>query len=395
MDNDIKACVYSQHTDEQYRLTLRNSLAKHPNLQIVTEADSQESLTDSLARLPVTLLVMDLDPAPDAALAVMDEIAARFPALAIIALSDSPDTELILSAMRSGCRQFITKPIDTADLIKALKPLTRAASGQAKTERVICVMGSSGGCGVTTICANLAIELAQLDIEPCALVDLQLEFGSVGTYFDIRPSHTIADLTNTPNEIDSKITEQALTILPSKIAILPRPESITQVAQIDPQRVAQVLKVLASKHDSVVVDTPCRFDRIGIATLEMATTVLVVMQLSVPSIRNAQRLYKTLVEYGMPAEKIQFVANRFTRNSPITPENVEEYLKTGLFALVPNDYQTVQAALDFGRPLLSESPDSPVRKAIAEIARRIHKGDFTTVAVQSKSKQGFFNRWLK
>ena len=325
---------------------------------------------------------------------MIEDVCARFPTLAVLALADKADPELILSSMRAGCRQFITKPIAQEDLTKALKPLTREATGQAKTERLICVLGSSGGCGVTTICANLAIELAQLTVEPCALVDLQLEFGSIATYFDLHPTHTIADLTNNHNEIDNHITEQALTLLPSKVAVLARPQRVDQAAHIEPERVAQVLRVLSRKHDAVVVDTPCRFDRIGLSALEMAHSVLLVLQLSVPSIRNAQHLYQGLVQYGMPPEKIHPVVNRFARNIPISPQDVEKHLETGLFAVIPNDYQTVQAALDFGRPLISDSPDSPVRKAIAKIASRIYQGDFAHTESEAKRKKGLLNRWF-
>jgi len=394
MNEDIKTCIYSENTNDDYGSALRTSLVRHPAIHILTEVHDQQGLIDCLDRLPVTLLVLDLDPKPSSALAVMEDASARFPSLAIVALSDNADPKLILSAMRAGCRQFITKPIDQDDLARALKPLTRAASGQAKTERLICLLGSSGGCGVTTICANLAIELAQLAAEPCALVDLQLEFGSVATYFDLHPTHTIADLTTAPNEIDARITEQALTILPSKVAVLARPQRIEQVAQIDPERIAQILKILTHAHDAVIVDTPRRFDRVGITALEMANSVLLVLQLSVPSIRNAQRLYKGLVQYGMPPEKIHPVVNRFTRNSPISPQDVEQHLNTSVFAVIPNDYQTVQAALDFGRPLLSDSPDSPVRKAIAKMAGRIYRGDFDSAKSKSERKAGLLSRWL-
>lgn len=78
----------------------------------------------------------------------------------------------------------------------------------------------------------MAIELAQLAGDTCALADLQLEFGSVATYFDSRPAHTIADLTTASNEIDTQIVEQAMTLLPSNVAVLARPERVDQAASI-------------------------------------------------------------------------------------------------------------------------------------------------------------------
>ena len=397
MNGDIKTCIYCESSDDAYTSQLRDSLARHTAVHIVTEAHDQPSLMDCLGRLPISLLVVDLDPQSSSALEVMEEVTSRFPTLAMVALSASADPELILSAMRAGCRQFIPKPIDLQDLSRALKLMTRSNTDQqAKTERLICLVGSSGGCGVTTIAANLAIELAQLSADLCALVDLQLEFGSVATYFDSRPAHTITDLINVPNEVDAKMVEQAMTVLPSNVALLARPERIEQAANIDPERIAHILSILTRRYNSVVVDTPCSFSSIGVTALEMANSVLLVLQLSVPSIRNAERLYRSLIQYGMPAEKILPIVNRVTRNCPISPQDVEQHLGTSVFAVIPNDYKTVQAALDFGRPLLNESPDSPVRKAIAGIARRLHRNDLTLVPVKSKSKRkaGFFSRWL-
>ena len=397
MSGDIKTCIYCESDDDAYTSELRTSLDRHTAVHIVTEANDQASLIDCLGRLPISLLVIDLDPQPSSALKIMEQVTSDFPTLAIVALSANSNPELMLTAMRAGCRQFIPKPIDLQDLSRALRLVTRSNTDQqAKTERLICLVGASGGCGVTTVAGNLSIELAQLSADTCALVDLQMEFGSVATYFDCRPAHDIADLTNVPNEIDAKMVEQAMTVLPSNVALLARPQRIDQAANIDPERIASILNILTARYDSVVVDTPCRFDRISVTALEMATSVVLLMQLSVPSIRNAQRLYKGLVQYGMPPEKILPIVNRVTRSCPISPKDVEEHLGTSVFAVIPNDFKTVQAALDFGKSLMKESPDSPVRKAIAAIARRLHRNDLTAspAQVKAKRKPGFLSRWL-
>lgn len=397
MSGDIKTCIYCESADDAYTSELRTSLDRHTAVHIVTEAHDRPGLLDCLGRLPIGLLVIDLDPQPSSALEIMEQVTSDFPTLAIVALSANADPDLMLSAMRAGCRQFIPKPIDLQDLSRALRLVVRSNTDQqAKTERLICLVGASGGCGVTTVAGNLSIELAQLSADICALVDLQMEFGSVATYFDCRPAHDIADLTNVPNEIDVKMVEQAMTVLPSNVALLARPQCIDQAANIDPERIASILSILTARYDSVVVDTPCRLDRISVTALEMATSVVLLLQLSVPSIRNAQRLYKSLIQYGMPADKILPVVNRVTRSCSISPKDVEEHLGTSIFAVIPNDFKTVQAALDFGKSLMKESPDSPVRKAIAGIARRLHRNDLTATPAQVKSKRkpNFLSRWL-
>jgi Flp pilus assembly CpaE family ATPase len=96
----------------------------------------------------------------------------------------------------------------------------------------------------------------------------------------------------------------------------------------------------------------------------------------------------------MPSEKILPVVNHFVRKTPISPEDVAKHLGSNVYATIPNDYQVVQPALDFGRPLVGDTPDAPVRKSIAEMANRIYKGQLNTESANSKRKDGVLSRWF-
>ena len=62
MNGDIKTCIYCESSDDAYTSQLRDSLARHTAVHIVTEAHDRPSLMDCLGRLPISLLVVDLDP---------------------------------------------------------------------------------------------------------------------------------------------------------------------------------------------------------------------------------------------------------------------------------------------------------------------------------------------
>jgi len=84
------------------------------------------------------------------------------------------------------------------------------------------------------------------------------------------------------------------------------------------------------------------------------------------------RLYRTLMNYGMPDDRIHIVVNRFKKNvGRIAPEDVEKQFGKKVYGVIPNDYQCVTSSLDFGHPLMADSPESPVRTSIRELATRL------------------------
>ena len=133
-----------------------------------------------------------------------------------------------------------------------------------------------------------------------------------------------------------------------------------------------MLHVLSSTYPAIVVDTPRTFDRLVLSTLEQADAVLLVLEMNVPSIRNAIRCFNTLQAYGLPKDRIRLVVNRHRKDhKTITPADVEKQTGEEIFSLIPNDYQVVTAALNFGHTLMADAPNSPVQKAIAEMAKKL------------------------
>jgi DNA-binding NtrC family response regulator len=80
----------------------------------------------------------------------------------IFAVGSMAQPQVIVSAMRSGAREYIERPTTTTDLLEAFVRLTAA---QRKVERegprgkVFTVVNAKGGSGATTTAVNLALAL--------------------------------------------------------------------------------------------------------------------------------------------------------------------------------------------------------------------------------------------
>ncbi len=360
------------NTDASASADLRSAINGLPDTRVITEVSDQASLVDALRRLVVSAVAFHLDPQPAQFLGMIESTVSQFPRIPIIAISQDSTPATIVSVMRAGCQQYVIKPIDRADLARAVDRVAIRHSQLAPTGRRICVIGASGGVGATTIACNLAMEIAHVTEAPCAIVDFHLEFGDVASTFDCTPTHTLASLCECQGEIDKAILEKAVVELPCRVAVLGRPNSIEEAGLVTADRAASVLRLMSVFYPSIVVDTPRLLDRLTLGALEQADAVLLIMQSIVPSIRNAGRLYKTLASYGMPEERVHLIVNRYRRNvGRITPRDVEQQFGKELFAIVPNDYECVANSLDFGRPLMANAPSSAVRTAIRELANKL------------------------
>ncbi len=95
-------------------------LARHElRGRIACDADEARDL---LAEGDWDLVLLDLDARPDAALALLGEVRAESPELPVVALAGE-NVAAAVGAMRRGCRDVLTKPLDAAAIDAALRTL--------------------------------------------------------------------------------------------------------------------------------------------------------------------------------------------------------------------------------------------------------------------------------
>ena len=389
----LHVCVYNQ--DPNAVSDLKRHIEELNFVRLVAEVDGPDALADTLREGLVNLIFFHLDPDPDPIIRVIDDVSARYPELAMIAVSHRSDPESILLPMRAGCDQFVCEPIDSADFSSAVaRAASRRLSGVHKS-RCICVTGASGGAGTTSIACNLALEIGSLVQRDCALVDLDLQFGDVAMNFDCQPRYNIYDLAESGSELDQEVLSSTLTSLPCNVALLGRPDQIEQHEGIGSDLVHRVIEILATAYENVVIDVPGRFDARTTAAFEQADTVLIVCQLLVTSIRNARRSMDYLQRLGVSEERIEVVVNRYDgRSRGLTKKDLEDVIQKPIFASVPNDYQFIARSIDVGKPIAAVESSNPVRVAIRRLACSIVHDNAADAAGSDDASAGFLSRLL-
>jgi pilus assembly protein CpaE len=334
----------------------------------VAQFPNVEPLAATLGKPDGPLLaIVNLDPNPAETLKKIATLPRQFPAVNFFLMSQTVDPNLLMEAMHLGIKEFIPLPMSEQKFTTALERVAQV-HGMGKKARIIHVVPTIGGCGSTTIACNISAALAPLG--KTVLIDMDLIRGGVASYFDIRCRYTIADIMDAAEKLDKQLLDNALTVhKKSGVAILSRPDLPEDTQRVNQSGMVRLINMLSRVFDYVVIDSLMSISPLYSAMLQGADTNVLVMQLNVPSAKNAERFVGALRRMGIESSKICTVVNRYVKKgNDIEPSEIERSLGIKVSWLIPNDFKTAIASINFGEPVVLRAPRSEISVSMVQLA---------------------------
>ena len=234
--------------------------------------------------------------------------------------------------------------------------------------RVIAIMAGKGGSGKTVTAVNLAIAIGlRADPERVAIVDADLQFGDVALVLQIDPVRTLDDVVDQIDQMTDEKLEATLLRHESGIRVLPAPLLPTRAGEIEAKSVVAVVDRLRSMFDTVIVDTGPVFDDGLVMLLEHADQVIAVVDMDLPSVKNAKIVLDSLLQLGFDMDRIRLVVNRANSKARLDLVEVERSLGLRVGGEIPSD-RLVPQSVNEGIPVLALSPRSKVARAFHALA---------------------------
>jgi pilus assembly protein CpaE len=361
------AIIDADATNRQELANFLSTFGVHLSAQFA----SCESLTGLLGRSDAPqLVIVNLDPGAQDNLKKISTLPRQFPNTSFFVMSTSLDPELLMEAMHLGVKEFIPLPIAEAKFAAAIERCAQI-HGMGKRARIIHVIPTIGGCGSTTVACNVAASLAARS--KSVLIDLDLIRGGVAGYFDTRPRYTIADIMESAEKVDRQLLDNALAIhRGSGLAILARPDLPEDTQRVNQAGIQRLFGVLGRMFDNVVIDSIMSIDPNYATAIAASDVNVIVMQLNVPSCKNAERFVGALRRMGIESSKIKIVVNRFVKKGwDIEPDEVERALGLKISWTVPNDFKNAIAAINYGEPVVVRAPRSEMSVALNGLAEML------------------------
>jgi pilus assembly protein CpaE len=362
-------------SDPESLATLRRVLAATPATVVVGEfPDVDQALLEGPARNP-DLLIVEIPrhlaaQSPDAATAVVETVAQSLSNTAILVTGPTMPADVVIRLLRAGAVEYLTRPVERADLLAALDKLARFHRGSAperRLGRMTSVFSTKGGLGVTTVATNVAVALAERTSERVLLIDLDSHQSDVATFLNLRTTYSVLDAFENVGRMDESFLRGLLVRHGSGLWVLPGPQRMERI-QFGAEPVRIGLEVMRSYFDHIVLDLRHDLDPGTLTALELSDTILFVTSLDVPAIRSAVAGLAAFRHVGVSAQRVKVVAMRPETAQDMTAKQLREALGLPVFWSIPNDYQAVMSSINTGSPVFAAAPRSKSAKSIRELA---------------------------
>jgi pilus assembly protein CpaE len=324
------------------------------------------------------LMIIDSVCVENGNLSILEGISLRAHHISIILLSQNSSSEFLMSAMRSGVKDVLSLPLQASDLQSAVGRVElklRQSAPKNKKGRVVAFVGSKGGSGATFLACNLAYILAESSNAKVALLDLNLQFGDAVLFVnDHVPSNTLADVAKNIRRLDASLLKSSMVHILPNFSVLAAPEDAESAQDVKPEHIDALLKLTTSEYDFVVLDIGRTLNSTGVKALDHADLIFIVLQETLPFIRDSKRLIHAFHSLGYAKEKINIVLNRHEKGGDIRLVDVEAALGVKVYKTIPNSYLAVSASVNQGVPIVKIAKHDAVTKALQEVAESLVEG---------------------
>jgi pilus assembly protein CpaE len=337
--------------------------------------------------------------------ALFDE---QLPAISVVLATD-PDSDTWLAAMRVGVRDVLAPNSGVEEIRVVLDRAMQVAVGHrnalgisvegTRSGQVIAVVSPKGGTGKTTVATNLAVGLARHTPNSTVIVDLDLQFGDVASALQLVPEYFLTDVVGRPASQDAMVLKSFLTWHPSGLYALCAPETPAEADDVTGEQTAQLLALLVANFQYVVVDTAPGLGDHALAALEIATDIVLVSGLDVPSVRGLRKEIDVLAQLKLTPRSQRVLLNAADRRGGMSVKDVEASIGTTVDLVLPAS-KAVLLSTNQGVPLLQTDARGPVAKELRRLVEHLateqsapsDQAPHATVSIAPRRRSGFHLR---
>lgn len=358
------------------------------------------SATEAAWADEVTMLALDLDkPIPDeaidraraiviqvdrgepASMRRIEQVRARRHDLPQIVALANADLAVVRALLRQGVSDVVSLPLDPEEILQAsLTAIEGRKAPEASGDRapLVAIVRSLGGSGATTLLTHLANRFVEAEAQGSrgvCIMDLDVQFGSVTDVLGLSPRRNLTDLLEAGERIDGHFLRSVVSTHKSGLSIIAAPDEIVPLETIETEQLLNVIETARREFDCVFLDLPSDWSNWSLSVMLQADSILMVVEQSVSSLKQAMRRLELLKSVGIQRSKISIVVNRVEKRlfGSISLSDIADTLRHDVLVGLHAEWQTINAARDQGLLVNELKPKSTYYSDVKKLAELLNQ----------------------
>ncbi|MCV0398061.1 MAG: response regulator [Rhizobiaceae bacterium] len=361
-------------TDKVFLQETRAAFSASDRIELVTVEASVTELRGEIQAQACGAVIIDMDASKLDEIESLQRVMRRLEGSApIVVVTQEFNAAAVRMLVQLQIADFLVKPITTADLVRSCVRALQGPGRQDNSEaQIYSFMPAAGGVGATTLALETARQLHNSVLRGAStcVVDLNFQQGACAEYLDLEPRFDITEIENRPERLDRQLLDVMLSKHESGISVLAAPPQPTEMRSFDTGIVVRMLDLVSAYFDNVVIDLPRTWFPWTETVLLGSNKLYIVAEMTVPCLRNTQRLIKAVHDTVGKEVDPRVVVNRFEKrqnSGAVKQADVEALLGDHFAGGVANNYRLVREAVDRGVPLGEIDPDANVIADLKQI----------------------------
>lgn len=309
----------------------------------------------------------------------------------VVVIGNANDATPYRELVRRGVSDYVTGPVETIDIVRAICGLY-AASEAVAVGRIIAVVGAKGGVGASTVAHNVAWSIARDLALDSVVIDLDLAFGTASLDYNQDPIQGIANAMSQQERPDTALMERLLAKCTDRLSLLAAPATLDQVYDFGADAFDAIFDTLRMTTPCIVLDVPHQWSAWTRRALVGADDILIVAEPDLANMRNAKNMLNVLKAARPNDRPPLYCLNQvgMHKRPEITPREFAKALELQPIASVPFDSKMFGTAANNGQMIAQVSARHRTTQLFQQMAQRL-----TGHAVTKKSRVSFLAPILK
>ncbi|WP_083798028.1 hypothetical protein [Moritella sp. PE36] len=286
-----------------------------------------------------------------------------------ILVGDNIRNELIRTAVQFKVKDIISVEDIEKELINSLLTSANELMQASKIAPLYTIINGKPGSGASFITSCLGEISANLSNQEIAIIDADLNYGSLADTFNFDANYYLTDALNELDKLDNTAIKSMMLKRDNLSLLASKP--YTQL-NTNPQILRcldQLVWKVKLNHDLVLVDLSRGIEHFTIPLLNLSSKILIVIQQNILSLREAKVMIQQLTQHlGIDVHKLHVIVNRYSaKNSNISLTDIKKVLGIDSLYVVSNNYQLANAGIDSGSPLLKVADHKVIQDEVSHI----------------------------